>query len=135
MATAIFAVTMVLAVVGYLYVQRKAKREMERRFDDREHLDIERVCDLFCQSGLTDRTMVRELIEHVAGVLSVSPSLLRPTDRFEFELKPPRGSEFDSDRNTLLLDLARLAKKRKQPLDTSSIKTLGDYLQAMAKVY
>ncbi len=126
---------MTLAVVGYFYVQRKAKLEMERRFDDREHLDIERVCDLFCQSGLTDRPMVRELIEHVAGVLSVSPSLLRPTDRFEVELKPPRGSEFDSERNTLLLDLARLAKKRKQPLDTASIKTLGDYLRAMAKVY
>jgi hypothetical protein len=135
METAIFAVTMVLAVAGYLYVQRKVKLEIERRFHEREHLDIERVCDLFVQIGLTDRLMVRELVEHVAGVLSISPSLLRPTDRFEFELKPPHGSEFDSDRNTLLLDLACLAKKRKQPLGTSSIKTLGDYLQAMEKVY
>jgi len=135
MAAVTFIVTMVLAVAGYFYVQRNSKLEMERRFADREHLDIERVCDLFCQGGLTDRPMVRELIEHVAGVLSVSPSVLRPTDRFEFELRPARGSEFDSDRNTLLLDLARLAKKRKQPLDTASIKTLGDYLQAMAKVY
>lgn len=135
METAIFVATMVLAVAGYLYAQRKAKIEMESRFLHREYLDMEQVCDLFCQSGLTDRQMARELIEHVASELSISPSVLRPADRFEVELKPPRGWSFDSARSTLLLDLASLAKKRQQYLDTSSIKTLDDYVQAMAKVY
>lgn len=135
METVIFVATMVLAVVGYFYAQRKAQREIEKRFLGRDRLDIERVCDLFCEDGLTDRQLVREVIEHVAEELSISSSLLRPTDRFAFELKPPRGWSFDSAQSTLLLDLVRLAKKRQQSMDMSSIETLSDYVRAMAKVY
>lgn len=135
METVIFVGTMVLAVVGYFYTQREARREIEKRFLARDRLDIERVCDLFCENGLTDRKLVREVIEHVAAELSISASLLRPTDRFTFELKPPRGWGFDSAQSALLLDLVRLAKKRQQSTDVSSIETLGDYVRAMAKVY
>jgi hypothetical protein len=135
METAIFAAMMALSVGGYFYGQRKAKQEVERRFLGREHLDIERVCDLFCEGEQMDRQVAKELIEHVAGELSVSSSLLRPTDRFAFELKPPRGWNFDSARSTLLLDLKRLAKKSRRTVDTASITTLLDYVRTMAKVY
>ena len=74
-------------------------------------------------------------MEYVANELSVSPALLRPTDRFDVELLPPRGFEFDSAKNTLLLDLMRLAKKKGQEMKIEKIKTLGDYVRAMATMY
>jgi hypothetical protein len=135
MEAAVFFVTMALAVVGYFYAERKAKLKFARRFRGREELGVEQVCQLFCTNGFTDTHLARELIEYVAGELEMSPGLLRPTDRFEVEMKPLRGWVFDSARTTLLLDLAHVARQQGKQLDISGIKTLDDYIRAMAAVY
>ena len=133
--TVAFVVTLVLAFAVYFYAQRRSNHGIRARFKGREMLKIDEVCELFCNSEVKDRNLAREIIEHVAMELSVSPSVLRPTDRFDYELAPLSGWSFDSPRSTLLLDLSRLAKKRNHWLDTASIRTLDDYVHAMVKVY
>ena len=131
----VFLVVFASAGIGYFYAQKRARQSMSQRFADRDPLGIEQVCDLFCIEPYADRLMIKELLDHVAAELDVNPEVLRPSDRFEVELKPVKGWGFDSGVTTLMLELDRLAKEKNLSIDLSSVKTLADYVEWMLKVY
>jgi len=133
--SSVFVVLFFFAVlIAYIHGDRSARRDMRTRFSGRENLGWEPLCGLFCAGHVVDSEMIREILGHVATELSVEPFVLRPSDRFAEELKPPKGWEFDAGATTLLLDLAGLARKKGVTIDMASIVTLDDFVLAMSKV-
>ncbi|UXY55131.1 hypothetical protein [Pseudomonas tohonis] len=131
MESAAFLLVIAIVVAGYIYGQRRAKREIEKRFSGRERLSLEDVCNLFLREDTHDQNAIGEIIMHVAHELSVDPAFLRPDDRFDKELRPARGWEFDSGVTTLMLDLKDQAIRQGRTLDSSTIKTLDDYVHEL----
>ena len=128
----IFLLVVVFFVVGYFHGEKKARISMTARFSDREPLSEEQLYELFNDSNNShESSLVLEILEHVASVLSVDKALLRPSDRFDCELKPPKGWEFGSDITSLSLLLESLAKEKHLHIPPCSIKTLGDYMNVM----
>jgi hypothetical protein len=130
----IFTAAIVFIGIAYIISERDVGKMMTARFADRESLDFEEFYANYYKNSL-DKRLVKELIEHVAHELSVPACKLRPEDSFEHELKPPSGSEFDSGKSILFLELAHLAKAKGKVIDLDEIKTLDDYLNAMTQVY
>lgn len=130
----IFTLAIVLIGTGYVFVERRVKAGMKARFASRASLEFNDFYDRFYKGSL-DQDVVRELMEHVAHELTIPMGKLRPGDRFENELKPMRGMEFDSGRDLLIVELARMAKKRGIEVELKRIRTLDDYLRSMAGMY
>lgn len=134
MQATIFAAVVVALVALYWHGIRRERRTLMGRFADRPSLNF----DAFYRSyyaGKLDREKVEELLNHVAQELSIPPTKLLPSDRFDVELRPARGWEFDSGKGILLVELDSLARKNGKPIDTAKITTLDDYLVAMAEIY
>lgn len=131
MESAAFLLAIAIVIAGYIYGQRRARREVEKRFLGRKKLSLEEVCYLFLHDNTNDANAVEEIITHVAHELSLDPELLRPDDRFDQELRPARGWEFDSGVTTLMLDLKDQAIRQGKTLDISTIRTLDDYVHEM----
>ena len=130
----IFTLSMLLVGAAYLLVERRAKTGMNARFASRVPLQFDEFYNRFYKDSL-DRDVVKELLEHVAFELTIPIDKLRPDDRFEIELRPMRGAEFDSGRDHLIVELARMAKKRGIEVEPNNMKTLDDYLRFMAGLY
>lgn len=101
---------------------------------NRESLSPQQVFDLYYSTSHIDRTLVVELLNHVAAELSLPADKLRPGDRFSVELAPKKDAAWDSGYGVLLFELKRLAKKKNKKIERR-ITTLDDYLRAMAEVY
>jgi len=71
---------------------------------------------------------------HVAEELGIPVGKLRPSDRFDAELAPAWGNEFDSGVAILAYDLKLAAKRHKRKLD-ANVQTLNDYLTLMNELY
>lgn len=76
-----------------------------------------------------------ELVNHVAQELSLPATRLLPTDRFDKELAPAPGWEWDSGTGMLTLELKRLAKEKGVQIDFTEIVTLNDYIRVAARVW
>lgn len=130
----IFLGVAALAVVAYVVGEKRAKAKMVDRFAGRGTLEFDAFYDRFYKGSL-DKNLVKELLDHVARELSVPSTKLRPEDSFERELKPERGWEFDSGRNMLFVELGKLANAKGSQIDLATIRTLDDYIKAMARIY
>ena len=127
------SIAIALAVLYWLGT-RRAGRVLADRFAERASLDFSTFYQNYYE-GKVERSKVEELLAHVAHELSIPMDKLLPTDRFDVELRPARGWEFDSGKGILMIELDKLARAKSRPLDTRMIATLDDYLKAMAEVY
>ena len=71
---------------------------------------------------------------HVSEELGIPAEKLRPSDRFDAELAPEWGNEFDSGVAILAYDLKLAAKRHKRKLD-GNVHTLDDSLRLMNELY
>jgi hypothetical protein len=132
-ALIVTAIAIALAVLYWLG-SRGARHRLARRFSNRPALDFNE----FYQShyaGTLNRERIEELLAHVAQELSIPANKLLPSDRFDVELRPVRGWEFDSGKGILMVELDKLARAKGKSIDTKMIVTLDDYLKAMVEVY
>jgi hypothetical protein len=132
-ALVVMAIATALAVLYWLGT-RRARRGLANRFSDRPTLDFNKFYQSY-YAGTQNRERIEELLAHVAQELSIPANKLRPSDRFDVELRPPRGWEFDSGKGILLVELDKLARAKGKLIDTKMIVTLDDYLRAMTEVY
>jgi hypothetical protein len=128
--TALAAALAVLYWIG----ARRAHRALADRFANRPTLDFSSFYQIH-YAGKLDRETVEQLLAHVAQELSIPANKLRPSDRFDVELKPARGWEFDSGKGILLVELHKLARAKGKSIDTKLVVTLDDYLLAMAEIW
>lgn len=129
-STAVIGAIVVLYWVG----AQRARRGLEVRFANRPNLEFEQFFKGY-YSGRVEKDLLRELLDHVAQELSIPSEKLRPTDRFDSELLPAPGWDFDAANRTLLVELSRLARKKRSAFNIKDVKTLDDYLMGMASLY
>jgi hypothetical protein len=106
---------------------KKEHNTIQERFKDR--IEIPPIDQLRSTFNSKDLDVERALAvwEKIAGNLQVSPGKLRLTDRFDIELAPSIGWEFDSTLADLNQQLTSLVD-RKKSVNLASIKTIKDYL-------
>lgn len=100
----------------------------------RPDIGIRAIYDASYSPGELDYELFHELLVHVSQEFGISAGLLRPSDRFDVELAPEPGNEWDSGVAALMLDVKRFAKRKRIALDRE-IVTLDDYLRFMSGVY
>lgn len=120
----IAGVAIILAVTG---VASRARRTRIARFDSRELISVDQLC-LAHFSNLPART-VTECLAMISRVTGINAGRLRPTDRFDMELKLPRGSfiagEWDDIEDAI-------EKQYRQVKPHAKVLTIGDFVELMA---
>ncbi|PTR34830.1 hypothetical protein C8J98_10187 [Luteibacter sp. OK325] len=101
---------------------------------DRQILSLGQIFDASYRPDEIDFEVFSELLTHVSQELGIPRGLLRPTDRFDVELAPGIGNEWDSGIGILVLDMQRFAKRKGRPVDRELV-SLDDYLRFMSEVY
>lgn len=107
---------------------RKADSERRARLSDREDLSFVEFERRFYDGAELDSNQLRGALGDIASALDIPVGKLRPTDRFDAELAPPKGWEID-DGAALLV---RLLEKRggKLPSGDAKLQTLDEYLRS-----
>ena len=104
------------------------QRRRLARFADREELSAEQIYTGFFATTHFPRALVSELWTEVALPLRVPPGKLRPSDRFDKELAPVKGWEFDDDIVEVCWAAERRLKKMGLTIAPANVHTLGDYV-------
>jgi len=76
---------------------------------------------------------VQTCLSHVADLTGVPVGKLRPTDRFDTGLAPPRGWEFDDGLGLLPDALQETFGVDAENFDLGQNPTIGDLLSAVAR--
>jgi hypothetical protein len=127
--TVLAAVLIGIAVLAVLLWEIIPDRRRLERFADRENLSLEALYgQYFAQSKLPKR-LVFELWNEIAELLRVPPGKLRPSDRFDIELAPVKGWEFDDNTIEVHWAAQRRLKRLGADADITEIQTLRDYVE------
>ena len=107
---------------------RKEHEAIQARFHDRP--EISPTDQIRSISGCDRLDAEHALIiwEIIADSLQIHAGKLRLSDRFDVELAPPKGWEFDSASVLLNQKLSSMAHRKNKALDLANIKTIRDYL-------
>ena len=128
------AVVSGLSVAGVLVWEYLTRRERRKRLSGRRDLPLETVYTEFFAAYRLPKELVLDLWKEVATSFGMPPGLLRPSDRFDKELGPVKGLEFDDD----IIVLEQRAKMRLHKLavkvDLSKIETVRDYVELFCKL-
>ena len=79
-------------------------------------------------------TIVKKLWLEVAQYLEIPYGKLRPSDRFDKELSPVKGWEYDDPFYILTIIAEERLKKAKDRISITDIKTLDDYIKIFSKI-
>jgi hypothetical protein len=129
---ALFCLTVVIGavIIWNLYPSRKRLS----RFHEREELTSDQIYERFFSNELCSKDLVLELWNEVASVLGIPPGKLRLTDRFDKELAPEKGWEYDDEIGIINSIAQTRLKKSGTTANFSGIKTLGDYVHLFCDV-
>lgn len=132
---ALFGFLLVTGLTAALVSMFYVKRTRLKRFSDREVLSREDIyARYFRDSGLEKVTIV-SVWEDVAKVLALPPEKLRPTDRFDQELRPlSEWYHYDDNVEHLFAWALKSAKIRGVTVNFDEVQTLGDFVTLMAKL-
>lgn len=132
-ANLIFIVVLAVGVAILVALRSwRQRRSLADRFARRPSIEFEAFYKTF-YDGKLDRNEVRTLLTNVSEEYSVPADKLLPTDRFDIELKPPSGHEFDTGTGLLPMQVELLARAQGGMLKADSIVTVDDYITQMAR--
>jgi hypothetical protein len=131
-AAAVLLATAV-AVAAAIVWGAQASKGRRRTLRDRPELSVGEIHASYYADSSISKAVVERALGEISEDLGVPLGKLRPEDRFEVELGPARGWEFDDD----LSDLAararhRLAESGALP-DVAPIRTVDDYIRLVAR--
>lgn len=119
-----------LAVIGGVLAWNfLTRRQRLKRFENRPDLSLEQIHREYFSRENLPRELVSELWKEVAEALRLPPGKLRPTDRFDQVLTPPRGWEYDDEIWEVQWAAERRLKQSGTQVDLSQIITVGDYVR------
>jgi hypothetical protein len=119
---------LILLVISYLQMISIKKR----RLAEREDIEPDRFYSLFYDSSALPKKIVIQILETIATATEMPINKLRPQDRFDRELKPVKGWEFDDGINLLSVETKKLLEKNRVQIDLTEIKTIDDYIRHIA---
>ncbi len=121
-----------LAILAFAYYRKMAKADASRRarFVSREAMSSE---EFLAECGISDReagAQVLDLRHSMSLEFDIPEGKIRPGDRFDVELRPEKGWEFDDGVALLMQDLQAARHAKKLSTDTSKIVSVKDYVKA-----
>ncbi len=125
---------MVLAISIVIFWEYYVKIKRNRRFKDRKNLQWEQIYKKFYSDCNLSEELVKKLWMEVAQYLEIPYGMLRPSDRFDSELKPVDGWEFDDAVNIITFIAKERLKKSEGKVRLTDIKTLDDYIKVFSKI-
>jgi hypothetical protein len=99
-----------------------------KRIRGRQDLSAEEIYSRFFGPKGFPRDLTLELWREVAATLRLPPGRLRPTDRFDRELAPPRGWDLYDPIDEVRYAAEDRMERSGSYTDFRTIKTLGDYV-------
>lgn len=115
------------AVVGLTIaaatVARHARKDRIARFESRELFSVSEACRAFFPH--IPRDTVAECLATISRITGIDARRLRPTDRFDVELKLPRGNFIAGEWDDIEDEIAKRCGQ--SPLQRK-ILTIGDYI-------
>jgi hypothetical protein len=112
---------------------RNAVRKRAIRFSDRPDMSV----DEFCSTYYKDSSIGKETISKVLGVISeaieVPAGKLRPSDRFDAELAPVKGWEYD-DCIAHVDSFVKDKRKKAGVSDVEQLHTVDDLIRYVARL-
>lgn len=111
-------------VVGIYF--RTARRAKTERLAGRPEMTLHQIYESFFSESAIPESRVAELWEELARVLELPAGKLLPADRFQVELAPPKGFEFDDP----IRDVKYLISKNclRRGIQPETIQTVRDYI-------
>jgi hypothetical protein len=106
-----------------------------RRFDPkRDVLDFGTIVQRFYSGNDVTAADVEQAYTRISEATGVPPGELRPDDRFDRELKPRGGWEYDDPLHIFSDELARDAASAGVPVKLEEIITVDDALHLMRRI-
>jgi hypothetical protein len=124
--TALGALVVAGAVAAWSLVPR---RQRLKRLERRSELSPDQIYGQFFAPQNLPRELALELWNEVAVSLNLPPGKLRPADRFDKGLAPPKGWEYDDEVHEVQWAAERRLKRSGLEGDPSRIETLADYVR------
>lgn len=122
------------AVLLALISPRLVRAKRLSRLAGREYLPFDVFYDNFYSGSGLDRESVEKAVRTASETLRLPAGLLRPSDRFDVEYKPPAGYEMDDEIAELDFDLEAVNRKRGSPLQAEQLDTLDDYIRIYCRL-
>lgn len=130
-----FFLVLILALALVWYGMRVSRKRLLRRFANRPDIIFDEFYSKFYASENLEKDLVEELLNHVAAEFDLPVLKLLPTDRFDAELAPDKGWNWDAGHGILSIELQQLAKKKGETIDLNKIITIDDYIKIAAKIW
>jgi hypothetical protein len=111
------------------------KKKILLRFEGRESMSMQGFYSEFYANSGIPFVVIEELLLHVASELCLPVEKLRPSDRFDSEMAPERGWNWDSGAGMLSVEIQNLAREKNVQVDLRKIVTLDDYLRIAAPLW
>jgi len=127
-----FVLLMAIFLVLYLFGHRQMLKRKRYRFSGRDDMTPDTFYSTFYADSGLSRDDVVWVLTHVGGLLEIPASKLRPQDRFDTELAPARGWEYDDGLGILERELLGMMRKAGLKPDISKISTLDDCIRTFA---
>ena len=122
----LLAIFAVYIITRYFDVAYKKKIS---RFSDREELTTEEIYNkYFSDKGIPKDAMIR-LWDELADCIELPKGKLRPMDRFDRELAPEKGFEYDDPINGVFYLMKKKSQKYGLKLEYEKLETIADYIQ------
>lgn len=102
-----------------------------RRFKHRREVSEFEVCKWYASSPCED---VIKYWKSIGLGLGISWRVLRPSDRFDSELKPVKGFEFEDDSLNVMDLIAEVAEERGIIPNTINVNTLDDVMKFLLAI-
>lgn len=82
-------------VLIYFLAEKKMKKKKRMRFSDRQSISLDQFYDNYYKNTDIAKDTVRKVLLLVSSSTDIPMEKIRPSDRFDDDLKPIEGWEFD----------------------------------------
>ena len=120
----------ILIGIGVWVVNKSEKEAIRKRFVERNPISIDEFMKMLDFD--IGQECVTDALEDLSMIFNVQKELILPTDRFDIEFAPAKGSELDSTISALQLKVAFEAKMRGINVKRMNIITVRDFIALKA---
>jgi len=121
-----FIIALFVSIIGVWMVDKSEKDAIRKRFVGRNPISIDEFMAILDLDAGQD--CVNDALEELSVIFYVQKELILPTDRFDIEFAPLKGSELSSAITDLELQIDYEAKKNGIDIKSLNIRTVRDFI-------